>query len=99
MKWSDHVRLGYARDHAFIHRRRCCDAQSMSIQASFPEKLTGFQHCDDGFLALLGNHRELDGALLDVKNGVRDVSLRENNLILVIVGYGFPVANLGEKFL
>jgi hypothetical protein len=35
--------------------------------------------------------------LLDVKNRVRDLSLRENNLILPIFGYRFSLAHLGEK--
>jgi hypothetical protein len=42
---------------------------------------------------------ELDRALLDVKNRVRDVSLRKDNLILVIIGYRFPLADLGKKLL
>jgi hypothetical protein len=36
---------------------------------------------DDCFLAPLGNDRELDLALLDVKNGVRLATLRKNNLV------------------
>ena len=73
MKRGDHVRFGYAGNHAFIHRRRRGDTQPMAVQASFTEKLAGFQDCDDGFLALLGNHREFDRALLDTKTRVRDI--------------------------
>src|ERR1700730_18067651 len=54
--------------------------------------------CDYRFLALLGNDREFDLAVLDVKNRVRDLSLRKNNLILPIVGYRFSLAHLGEKY-
>jgi hypothetical protein len=43
-----------------------------SLPALLPRKIDRVPHCDDGFLALLGNHRELDRALLDVKNRVRD---------------------------
>ena len=53
----------------------------MSIQTSFAKKLTLFQDCDHRFLALLGNDGELDLALLDVKNRVRDLSLRKYNIL------------------
>src|ERR1700731_3874899 len=70
----------------------------MAVQTSFAKKMTWSQDCDDCFLALLGNDRELDPALLDVKNRVRDLSLRKNNLILPIFGYRFSFAHLGEKY-
>ena len=53
----------------------------MAIEASFAKKVAGTQDRNDCFLALLGNDGELDLALLDVENRVRDLSLRENNLI------------------
>src|SRR5258707_12372182 len=74
------------------------DAQRMAIQTSFAEKVTWSQDCNHRFLALLGNDGELDLALLDVKNRVRDLSLRKNNLILPLFGYRFSLAHLGEKF-
>ena len=40
----------------------------MAIEASFAKKVTRSEDCNDRFLALLGNDRELDLALLDVKN-------------------------------
>jgi hypothetical protein len=64
----------------------------MAIQTSFAEKVTWSQDCNHRFLALLGNDGELDLALLDVKNRVRDLSLRKNNLILPIFGYRFSLA-------
>src|SRR6266478_7576537 len=69
------------------------DAQRMAIQTSFAEKVTWSQDCNHRFLALLGNDGELDLALLDVKNRVRDLSLRKNNLILPIFGYRFSLAH------
>ena len=54
----------------------------MAIQTSFAKKVTWSQDGNHRFLALLGNDGEFDLALLDVKNRVRDLSLRENNLIL-----------------
>jgi hypothetical protein len=47
----------------------------MAIQTSFPEKVARPQDRNHRFLALLGNDRELDIALLDVKDRVRDLSL------------------------
>jgi hypothetical protein len=70
----------------------------MAIQTSFAKKVTWFQDCNDRFLALLGNDSELDLALLDVKNRVRNISLRENNLIIPVFGYRFSLAHLGEKY-
>ena len=67
------------------------------IQTPFAKKLTRSEDCNHRFLALLGNDRELDLALLDVKNRVRDLSLRKNNLIISIFGYCFSFAHLGEK--
>src|SRR6476619_8642816 len=70
----------------------------MAIQTSLAEKVTWSQDCNDRFLALLGNDGELDLAFLDVKNRVRGLSLRKNNLILPIFGYRFSLAHLGEKY-
>jgi hypothetical protein len=44
-------------------------------ETPFAKKMTGAQDCNDRFLALLGNDRELDLAFLDVKNRVRGLSL------------------------
>src|ERR1700737_5525621 len=71
----------------------------MAVQTTLAKKNTWAQDCDDCFLALLGNDSELYPSLLDVKNPVRDLSLRKNNLILPIFGYRFSLAHLGEKCL
>ena len=47
----------------------------MAIQTSFAKKMTGSEHCNHRFLALLGNDGEFDLAFLDVKNRVRHVPL------------------------
>jgi hypothetical protein len=93
MNGGDHDRLLYASNHGFIERPGCCDAQWMAIQTSFTEKMPGSQDCNHRFLALLGNDGELDLALLDVKNGIGDLSLRKSNLILSIFGYRFSFAH------
>ena len=69
----------------------------MAIQASFAKKVARFENTYDCFLAPLGNDGELDLAFLDVKNRVRLATLRKNNLVLVILGYRFPIAHFGEK--
>src|SRR6476659_1745540 len=98
MNGRDHGRLLQASNHAIIiDCPRCCDAQRMAIQTSFAKKVTWSQDCNHRFLALLGNDGELDLALLDVKNRVRDLSLRKNDLILPIFGYRFSLAHFGEK--
>src|ERR1700720_3450198 len=71
----------------------------MPIETSLAKKVTRFQNSNDCFLAPLGNDRELDLAPLDVKNRVRNVTLRKNNLILLIFRYCFSFANLGKKYL
>jgi len=70
----------------------------MPIETSLAKKVTRFQNSNDCFLAPLGNNGELDLALLDLKNRVRNVTLRKNNLILLIFRYCFSIANLGEKY-
>src|SRR6266576_4440297 len=70
----------------------------MPIETSLAKKVTRFQNSNDCFLAPLGNDGELDLALLDVKNRVGNVTLRKNNLILLIFRYCFSIANLGEKY-
>jgi hypothetical protein len=81
----NHGRLLQASDHAIIiDRPRGCDAQGMAIQTSFTKKMTGSHDCNHRLLALLGNDGELDLALLNVKDRVRNFSLGENSLILPI---------------
>jgi hypothetical protein len=70
-----------------------------AIQASFAKKISGSQNGDYSFLSLLGNHRDLELSLLDVKDSVRDVALREDDLILLVFGYRFSAADLGKEHL
>jgi hypothetical protein len=70
----------------------------MPIETPLAKKVTRSQNSNDCFLAPLGNDSKLDLALLDVKNRVRNGTLRKNNLILLIFRYCFSIANLGEKY-
>src|ERR1700693_492815 len=99
MQGGNHCCFSDARNKALIDRRSRCDTQRMAIQTSFAKKVSRFQNTHNCFLAPLGNHGELDLALLNVKNRVRLATLRKNNLVLVILGYSFPIAQLGEKCL
>src|SRR5580693_9948518 len=99
MQRGNHCCLSDARNQALIDRRSRCDTQRMTVQTSFAKKVVRFQNTYDCFLAPLGNDGELDLALLDVKNRVRLATLRKNNLVLLILCYGFPITHFGEKCL
>jgi hypothetical protein len=71
----------------------------MAIHAALAKELARSQNADDGFLALFRDDNNLDPTTLNVKNRVRRVALRENDLILVECNNGLSFANLGEKFL
>jgi hypothetical protein len=71
----------------------------MAIETPFAKKVPRFQDSDDCFLAPLRNDGELDPALLYAKNCVRNVTLRKNNLILLIFRYCFSIAHFREKYL
>ena len=98
MQGRNHCCFSDARNQGLIDRHSCCDPQRMAIQASFAKKVARFKNTYDCFLAPLGNDGELDLAFLDVKNRVRLATLRKNNLVLVILGYRFPIAHFGGMF-
>jgi hypothetical protein len=52
---------------------------------------------DDRFLAAFGSDRDLDLALLNVKNRIRDGSLREDFLVLAVLGNRSSFTNIGEE--
>src|SRR5580700_4492746 len=99
MQSGNHGRLGDARNQGLIDRHCRCDPQRVTIETPFAKKVPRFQNADDCFLAPLRNDGELDPARLDVKNGVRKVTLRKNNLILLVFRYCFSIAYFGEKYL
>src|ERR1700751_5445331 len=69
----------------------------MAIEASLAKELSGFQDSDHCLLALFGDNKNLDPSLLNIKNRIRDVSLRKDDLVLVKLQYGFALTDLGEK--
>ena len=72
---GNHGRLLQTSNHAFICRPGCRDAQRMSIETSFAEKVAWTENSDDCFFAMLRNDDQLDIAFLDIKNCIRDRSL------------------------
>ena len=67
---ADHLLLLDDQHGARRHRRRGPDANRLTGQRAFAEKVAGAQHRDDGLFADAGEHRELDGAFLNVEDGV-----------------------------
>ena len=93
----DNRRLFQPRDDGI---RQCLDGrdpQRLPGQAAFAEKIVRSEDRDDRFLALRGDDGELHLALLKVKNRVRRVALRKNDLVLAIFSDLAAVADLGEK--
>src|ERR1700722_6988243 len=97
MQRGNHCCFSDARNQTLIDRRSRWDTQRMTVQTSFAKKVVRLQNTYDCFLAPLGNDGELDLALLDINNRAGLASLRKNHLVLLILGYGFPIAHFGEK--
>ncbi len=62
------------------HGGRHLQANRMTRQRPLTEEITRPEHRHDGLLAARRQHRELDGALLDVQDAVGGISLGENDL-------------------
>jgi hypothetical protein len=71
----------------------------VAIQTSFAKKVTRSQDCDDCFLPLLRNDGEFYLALLDVKNRICNLFLREDNLILWYLVTVVPPPTLARNIL
>jgi hypothetical protein len=50
-------------------------------QAPFAAEVAGFEHCDDGFLALFGNDLELGSAFLKIEDAIRRITLRIEDIL------------------
>jgi hypothetical protein len=80
-------------------RRSPRQALRLRDQASLNEKLLRSEDVHDRFLPLLGRHHNLDLAVVDVKDSVPSLSLREDNGIVPIVESGSAAIHGGEKYL
>ena len=74
-------------------RSGCPFRQPSPKKSPFPWSAT------TAFLPLLGDDADLDLAFLDVKDGIRRVSLREDLLLLPVVRHGPAAVHGGEKHL
>lgn len=68
-------------------------------KTSLADKISCFEERDDCFLTLLGDNRDFDPALSNVEDGIRGITLREDDLTLPVLGNGDAAICLGEKFL
>src|SRR5579862_9256750 len=69
----------------------------MADKTPFAKELRRLQYPDHCFLALLGSDGHFDPAFLKVKDPIRDLSLPENILVLLIIQYRFSSSHAGEK--
>src|SRR3981189_2619479 len=97
VKHANDARFPQSHDRAFCHRPDGRDPTCLSGQAPLTAELPCSKNCDDRLLPLVGNDGNLDLALLDIEDGIRGIALREDNLILAILGYGSSLADFGEK--
>ena len=98
MEDTDHGGLLEPHHLAFRHSGCCRNAPRLSCQATFTAELVRAQDCDDGFLTLLGEHGDLDLALLNVEHGVCWIALREYYLDqLDIWRLSSPILPLARK--
>ena len=93
MKDANHLRFVEANHRRLGHGSGGREPQGLPNQAAFAEKVPLAQQGDHRFLSLLGGDDDLDSALHDVKDGVRDVSLRENDPLCPIRGHSSPTAH------
>jgi hypothetical protein len=66
-------------------------------QASLAEEVAFSVQRNDCFLTRVGYNADLDLALLDLKNGVRRVALREDLLVFAVGRNGPPAVGLAEE--
>ena len=70
-----------------------------SGQTTLADKIAGFEQCDDCFLTLGRQNRDLDPAFSNVEDGIRGVALSEDDLTLPVIGDRDTAIRLGEKCL
>lgn len=90
MEDADNGLLLQPHNLAFGHCLGCRHAPRLSGQTTFAAEFIRPHDCDDGFLPLLGKDSNFDLAVADVKDGIRGISLREDDLIPSIFGDGSP---------
>ena len=84
-------------DDGVRHSRGCRYAQRLPGKTTFTKEVVHSKNCDDRFLASLRNDGDLHLAFLDVKDRVRRVSLRKDDLVLVVRANAPAFTNLRKK--
>src|SRR3977135_2431711 len=84
-------------DLAFRQRRCGRDALWLSGQAAFAAEFILPEDGDHSLLAMFGNDRDLAPSFLDIKDGIRDGSLREDRLTFAVQGNRPAFTNFGEE--
>ena len=83
MDHADNRRFFQAHDDGVHYRRDRRYPPRLPGKTSLTEKIVRSKHCDDGFLALLGNDGDLHLAALDVEDRIRRVSLGKNDPVIL----------------
>src|ERR1700730_11911599 len=84
-------------DYAFRHCCDCRQAPWLTRQTALAKEILLPMDCDDCFLPQVRKDGDLDLAVLNVKDSIRQISLREDGLILLISRYGPAPVHGGEK--
>ena len=93
----EHGALRDGSDQAVFHRVAGDGPQLHPFKTPFAEELPFAENPDDGFLAVLGQNRDLDLALLDEEDRVGGLTLAEDLLVFGISLDGLARAGLGQK--
>jgi hypothetical protein len=69
------------------------------VRQTLADKIAGLEKRDDRFLTLRRHNHDFDPAFSNVKDGIRGITLPEDDLTLPVLGDGDPAIHLGEKCL
>ena len=97
MECADDCILFNPHDFAFRQGRRVSNALGLPSETSLAAKFIRPENCNHSLLAAFRNDRDFELALLDIKNRIRSVALREDCLALAVFGNRSPLANFGEE--
>lgn len=94
---AKHDCFGHAGDSGFVDGGRRGPPHQLLCQATLAKEITTPQKGDHSFLAPLGHNRELHAAFLDIEDGIRRVTLREDILLVAVLPGRLLRANYFEE--
>lgn len=97
VKNSDHGVFVDPHDRGVFESRCSNGADQLPGQAGLTEKFPLSQNRDDGFFAFSGEHGKLDVAPQNIKDSIRDIPLRKENLLFPAPQNLFPAVDLCQK--